>query len=288
MLRPRETPDLKLLSMSVATTPPSLFSWSQDVYGNTVARALPLWPADRLVIESDIRVENLAWPEPQVGMTVSAANYPFRYGDSEWHDLGHLALPQYPDAQGRLRAWVQAFVAGPPTGTLALLRDINTGIADTVSYQSRHDAGTQTPLETLQRGWGSCRDLAVLLAEAVRWLGFGARLVSGYVYLPGLDPHHTANGQRNGNDGDHESGDMASGATHAWVDIYLPGAGWTAFDPTHRSFGSANLVPVAVARGIADLPPVAGSFTGTTGDYVGMHVGVSVSAAQPQNGVLRR
>lgn len=286
MLRPRESPDLRLLSFTMSTTPPSLFSWSQDVYGNSVARALPLWPADSLVIDSDIRVDNQAFAAPILNIAAHATDYPFRYDDAEWNNLGHLALPQYADPQGRLQAWIQGFIAGKPTGTLALLRDLNAGIGNTMSYQSRTDHGTQTPLETLQRGWGSCRDFAMLLAEAARWLGFGARLVSGYIYLPDLDPGIGMPAPPH-DDGKSEAAGPAPGATHAWVDIYLPGAGWVAFDPTHRSYGGANLIPVAVARGIAELPPVEGSFTGASNDYIGMHVGVTVSAAIAQRGVIR-
>lgn len=278
MLRPREGPALKILSFAISTTPPSLFSWSLDAYDNAVVRALPLWSADSLVIDCDIRVDNLALADPILNIAAGASTYPFRYSDSDWNALGHLALPLYPDPQGELRAWARGFVATHPTDTLALLRDLNAGVAAAAAYQSRQDHGTQTRLETLRRGWGSCRDFAVLLADAARCLGFGARLVSGYLYLPELDPGLPV-----------EDVDMtpADGATHAWVDIYLPGAGWVAFDPTRGGYGGANLIPVAVARGIADLPPISGSFTGTAADYIGMQVGVTVSAPAAQHGVIR-
>ena len=71
---------------------------------------------------------------------------------------------------------------GATTDTLALLADLNAGIRTQFGYQSREEEGTQTPVETLQRGWGSCRDFAVLLAEAARSLGFGARVVTGYLH----------------------------------------------------------------------------------------------------------
>jgi transglutaminase-like putative cysteine protease len=96
------------------------------------------------------------------------------------------------------------------------------------------DGGTQSPTETLDRSWGSCRDLAALFVEAARSLGFGARIVSGYLHNP--DQALVGSG--------------GAGSTHAWVKVYVPGAGWIAFDPTNRTVGGFNLLPVAVARDI--------------------------------------
>jgi len=267
MLRPREGAGLRLLSFALTTTPASLVDWSQDVWGNAVATATPLWAADSFSIDSHARIETLAPPWPL--LPARARQYPFRYDDAEWAALGALAQPAYADPEGRLRGWALAFVAGHGTDTMALLGDLNAGIAGWIAYQSRDAHGTQAPLETLQRGWGSCRDLALLLAEAVRWLGFGARLVSGYVYEPGAD-HGDA------------GADPVAGSTHAWVEIFLPGAGWLAFDPTNRCPGGERLVPVAVARNIVDLPPVQGDFTGPPAAYLGMAVGVSVTAPTMQ------
>ena len=166
---------------------------------------------------------------------------------------------QYPDPHGRLRAWARGFVRGATTDTLALLKDLGAGVADAILYQSRDEEGTQSPLATLDRGWGSCRDFAVLFAEAARCLGFGARIVSGYLHAP-------------------MPGTVGAQATHAWAEVFVPGAGWITFDPTNRSVGSANLIPVAVARDIRQAVPVAGSFVGASDALLGMTVEVSVSA----------
>ncbi|MGE0829464.1 MAG: transglutaminase family protein, partial [Hyphomonadaceae bacterium] len=157
--------------------------------------------------------------------------------------------------------WAEGFVLGEQTDTLSLLKDINNGVSAWVSYQSRDDEGTQGPLDTIDRGWGSCRDLAVLLAETARVLGFGARIASGYLY----DPTDTLIGSADG------------GATHAWTEIYLPGAGWIAFDPTNRTVGGGHLIRVAVARSIEQVSPIIGSFVGSPGDFLGMEVSVQVS-----------
>ena len=120
-------------------------------------------------------------------IVASAMFYPFRYSDDEWIDFGALASRQYPDPAGRLRTWAREFVRGNPTDTLALLKDLSIGVSEQIMYQSREDEGAQSPIQTLDRGWGSCRDFAVLFTEAARTLGFGARIVSGYLYNPNQD-----------------------------------------------------------------------------------------------------
>jgi transglutaminase-like putative cysteine protease len=261
ILRPRESRDLRLMSSIVTTTPAANVAWAHDVFGNTVATATFDTMSDHLVIDSVAELQLDATDWPVFAIAATAASYPFVYSASEWIDLGALVTPQYPDPNGRLRAWAEGFVRSRPTDTLSLLKDLSLGVSSWILYQSRDDEGTQSPIETLDRGWGSCRDLAVLFIEAARSLGFGARIVSGYLYNPARM--------------------YEVGTTHAWAEIFVPGAGWITFDPTNRNVGGANLIPVAVARGIAQAMPVAGSFTGMTDAYQGMSVEVVVS---PSNG----
>lgn len=118
---------------------------------------------------------------------------------------------------------------------------------------------------TLDRGWGSCRDFAVLFVEAVRSLGFGARIVSGYLFNPGSSL----------------TGSTDYGSTHAWAEVFVSGAGWITFDPTNRSMGGANLIPVAVIRHIAQAVPISGSFMGAADALLSMDVTVEVKAVDP-------
>lgn len=262
MLRPRESRDLRILSLDLDLVPSSSVMWAQDVFGNAIATASFSAPTARLDIESRVEIELTTPAWPIFAVSASALSYPFRYANDEWADLGALAVPQYQDGE-RLRTWAEGFVLGPPTDTLALLKDLSAGVSRSILYQSREEEGTQTPNQTLDRGWGSCRDFAVLFAEAVRSLGFGARIVSGYLHNPGGGA----------------TGSFGSGSTHAWTEVYVPGAGWITFDPTNRSMGGANLVPVAVGRGIEQIVPVAGSFTGMSDAFAGLTVEVSVSQA---------
>jgi transglutaminase-like putative cysteine protease len=262
MLRPRESRDLRLISSDVVVTPDAVVTWAHDVFGNAVATATFQNMADNLVINSvaELQLNAAAWPVLDVA--ASAIFYPFQYSGDEWTDLGALTIQQYPDPVGRLRDWAQMFVGGNPTDTLALLKDLSAGVSGWICYQSRENEGTQSPTQTLDRGWGSCRDFTVLFVEAARSLGFGARIVSGYLY----NPDQNLVGSRD------------AGSTHAWAEVYVPGAGWITFDPTNRSVGGFNLIPVAVARDIRQAIPVAGSFVGMTNAFQGMTVEVLVTS----------
>ncbi len=262
MLRPRESRDLRLVWTNVTVTPAAKVTWAHDVYGNTIATATFPVLADTLVIDSISKLELDATEWPVFDIAATAIRYPFRYTDDDWVDLCALTRPQYPDTAGRVQAWARAFVRSSPTDTLALLKDLSLGVASAVTYVSREDEGTQSPIQTLDRGYGSCRDFAVLFIEAARCLGFGARIVSGYLYNP--DQYLT--------------GSAAAGTTHAWAEIFVPGAGWITFDPTNRCVGGFNLIPVAVARDIRQAMPVIGSFVGGSHAFERMSVEVTVTA----------
>jgi transglutaminase-like putative cysteine protease len=272
MLCPRESRDVQVISCVVTTSPTAQITWAHDVFGNAVATAVFHGATDSLVIDSvvELRLDASAWPI--FNIAASAVVYPFRYSDDDWTDLGSLSDQQYPDPIGRLSCWARAFVFGDRTDTLALLKDLSLGVAGQIRYQSREDEGTQSPIETLDRGVGSCRDLAVLFIEAARSLGFGARLVSGYLFNPDQMLQ----------------GSTEAGSTHAWGEVFVSGAGWITFDPTNRSVGGANLIPVAVARDIRQAAPVSGTYAGEGGALEDMSVEVLVTSTASPHGVRPR
>ena len=157
------------------------------MFGNSIAIASFAEPAAELRIESNLQLETYVVKRPAFQITPEAASYPFIYSADDRIDLGRMLERHHPDPADRLGAWARGFIRSNPTDTLALLADLNNGVTGWISYQSRETEGTQTPVETLDRGWGSCRDLAVLLIEAARSLGFGARIVTGYLYNPAAD-----------------------------------------------------------------------------------------------------
>ena len=264
MLRPRESREVRLVSSALEISPAASVTWTNDVFGNAVASVTFAGPAEELLIDSTSVVELGAAPWPIFDIAGSALRFPFRYSADESIDLGQLAIPQYFDPVSRVSEWAQGFVRGSDTDTdtLALLKDLVAGAGEQIRYKIREEEGTQSPRQTLDRGSGSCRDFAVLFAEAARSLGFGARIISGYLYNPDNLP------DQNG-----------AGSTHAWAEIYLPGPGWITFDPTNRGrgVGGFNLIPVAVGRNIAQVMPVTGTFFGMTEAYLGMSVEVQVT-----------
>ncbi|WP_029348947.1 transglutaminase family protein [Bosea sp. 117] len=262
MLRPRDSHDLRLVHADLILSPSASVRWLHDVFGNSVAIADFHEPASELVIESLLTIERYGLGGLNFELDEGARDYPFVYSTDDRTDLGRMLECHYSDAQGELDAWARGFIATRPTDTMALLADINRGIRNGFAYQVRYEQGTQPPTETLRLGSGSCRDFALLLIEAARALGFGARFVTGYLYDPALDGEN--------------AGVIGAGATHAWADIYLPGAGWVEFDPTNGTIAADNLIRVAVTRDPAQAVPVAGGFTGAIGDYLGLIVDVSV------------
>jgi transglutaminase-like putative cysteine protease len=146
------------------------------------------------------------------------------------------------------------------------------GIRETFAYRKRHEHGTQHPLDTLQTGAGTCRDYALLMIEALRQLGIAARFVSGYLFLAG----------------DRVNGYLGGGSTHAWVQVYLPSAGWIEFDPTNGIVGSRDLIRVAVARDPRQAIPLHGVYLGAADAFREMEVNINVVSVDQELGAQER
>jgi transglutaminase-like putative cysteine protease len=265
MLRPRDSHDLRLVRTELALSPAAELRWLHDVFGNSVAIATFREPASELRIESTLHLERYALDRPVFELDPDAASYPFVYSSEDRSDLGRHIERHSPDPNGVIDHWAKSFVTEKPMDTLQLLSSINASIKAHFAYATRDEEGTQTPAETLERHSGTCRDYAFLMIEAARSLGFGARFVTGYLYDPKLD-------------GGRDDGTTGAGATHAWCEIYLPGAGWVEYDPTNALIGSAALVRVAVTRDPSQAAPISGSYIGAPEDYLGMQVEVAVTS----------
>ncbi len=266
MCRPRDSHDLRLLDTGITITPqPAELRWVHDVFGNSIAIATFAEPASELVFESTFRAEHFPLPPRTLVIDDYASTLPLSYSASETIDLSPSKARHYPDPEHRLDSWVKTLMESTPgLGTLDVLMAMVGAIKSEFAYKRREEVGVQSPVETLDLGSGSCRDFAVFMMEAVRCLGLAAQFVSGYLYDEALI--------------DAGGGLVGGGATHAWIQVYLPGTGWVEFDPTNALVGGRNLIRIAVAREAAQAAPLVGSYTGTAGDFLALNVKVEVTA----------
>jgi transglutaminase-like putative cysteine protease len=265
MFRPRDSHDLRVLATDLQVNPEAIVRMIQDPHSNSVALVQPLVSAIELRIVCTFTIEHAQTNNLELPLSPSAEFFPFAYTVEDRFDLEHYLRPHHNDPQGKLSAWARQFIrTDGPTGTRELLVQMNQRIRDEFRYASRDEEGTQSPLQTLALGSGTCRDFALLMMEAARRLGVATRFVSGYLYDPALD-------------GVDEGGAMVgAGATHAWLQAYLPGAGWVPFDPTNNLLGGNQLIRVGVARDPAQAAPISGSWYGGADAYVGMEASVQV------------
>jgi transglutaminase-like putative cysteine protease len=284
MFRPRSAHDLRVMSASLEVSPRSRQYWIHDVFSNSVAVVEPLIPAEELKFTARFTISHYGVHNLELPVAEDAKYYPFTYSADDSIDLANFLQPQYPEDVAQLRAWVAAFL--PSRGkihTRDILININEAIRKDFRYVARDAMGTQRPIETLTLGAGTCRDFALLMMEAARSLGLAARFVSGYLYDQALDqgapPTPTQGG---GQQSITQVGSrdvepvVGAGATHAWLHVFLPGAGWIPFDPTNMLSGGTDLIRVAYTRTPEQAAPIQGAWTGNAADNLGMTVQVSV------------
>jgi transglutaminase-like putative cysteine protease len=266
MLRPDDSHDLRLHHAALDVDPrPSLVHWTHDAFDNSIC--FLEWPkslrTDRLSIIStlDLTHHPDGPPAPAYSLDPGAESFPFAYASEEIPDLANLAKRQEPDPDGSVDAWARRFVGDKAKArTLAVLEAMTHAIKAEFRYEARHEEGTQTAAKTIALGSGTCRDFAMLMMEALRSFGVATRFVTGYLY------DDTSGTTRGG------------GSTHAWCNVYLPGAGWIEYDPTNGLVAGANLIRVGVARSAAQALPISGGYVGAPDDSIGLSVDVAVRA----------
>lgn len=255
LLRPREGHDVHIEGSILSIEPRADVRWLRDIYGNSIAVITFAEPARKLSLYSEVTVAHYDENPLDFLIDPAALTYPFQYATDEQAELIPYRLSSYPHDGPGLQTWLSRIhTPGQLVNTFDLLNQLNTGIYESFRYTRREEPGVQLPSQTLAWGTGSCRDYAVLMMEAARAWGFGARFVTGYI--------QTDQGQH--------------GATHAWTEIYIPGAGWRGFDPTNNKLAGAEHVSVAVARDPDKASPLAGAWEGPADAFDHMEVSVQV------------
>jgi transglutaminase-like putative cysteine protease len=263
MLRPRDSFDLRVVDTALSIAPQARLRWMHDAYGNSVAIAHFDTPADTLDIVSELVIQRFGSALPRTEIETSSAVTGVVYTEAERAVLQPYLDLAAADPDGVLDRWLADFRATIGGGSGHLLRDLAHAIYGGLGYALRYDEGTQHPADTVRQGSGSCRDYAWLFIELARRMGFASRFVTGYIHDRSPDA----------------TGLVSSvGLTHAWADVFIPGDGWVEFDPTNDLVADRQLLRVAVARVPEDASPVSGSFTGLTGSFLGLSVGVAIEA----------
>jgi transglutaminase-like putative cysteine protease len=262
MVRPREGHDVHIESSALDIAPAHAVRWLRDTNGNSIAVVDFTAAADQLNILSEVVLMSYEADPTDFHVEEYAAEYPFVYDAWEQPELTPFQQLCFPRDAARLQGWLASLARpGQRADSVNLLKQIMAAVNVSFRYQRRDDPGVQTPAETLEKGSGSCRDLATFFLEACRCLGLAARFISGYLHCADTEP--------------------GSASTHAWTEVYLPGAGWKGFDPTSGVVAGADHVPVAMARHPERAAPISGSFTGPTGALVAMEVDVRVQRTEP-------
>ena len=257
LLRPREGHDIRVKSSKLEISPAYKIRWSRDVYGNSIAIVDFQQRADELIITSEVVVEHYDDQPLLFVLDDVARHFPVKYDPAELVDLTPYQTPVFPDDQAIMKDWVAGiYQTGWQSDTVTLLNSINCKIANELGYSMREEPGVQSPAQTLSLGSGSCRDFATLFIEICRCFGLASRFISGYVLNEMVPDGHTA--------------------THAWSEVYLPGAGWRGFDSTSGLVVSGDHIGVAVHRHPQAVPPVAGSFIGAANTQPVLNVEVRV------------
>jgi transglutaminase-like putative cysteine protease len=267
MIRPRDGHDMRILESSLSVSPRADVHWAFDAFGNSIALLSFHDAADELSIESELLLRRYGLDEPLARIERYAGLFPAGYTAEERIDLApylHLEYPQDVEATDR---WMATVLPSPSGGSLQVLDALGTAVHEAFIYARRESEGVQSPAETIRRGSGTCRDFALLFMEAARGLGFAARFVTGYL-------HDEASETDSGEDM------TGGGATHAWADIFVPGAGWVEFDPTNRIVASRNLIRVATTRTPSQALPVSGTFEHSGSTQLQMQVRVSVTRVE--------
>lgn len=261
VLRPREGHEVRLHGMNLTTSPPSILHWHRDILDNSIALARFDREAEELRIHSEFVIS--VPPLAEDGQSPIFVPQPSQVSGIEQLAASPFLQFIYPPEVGLLRKWhVDSGLAPGPGETRAIFDELAAHIKASIAYTRREEPGVQSPAETLRLRTGSCRDVAVLMIETSRALGFPARFVSGYL----------------------ESGNSRAGkgSTHAWAEIYLPDWGWSGYDPSIGKRVGPGHIAIGVSHHPRGVMPVTGGYSGESGTTSTLKVAITTKRLPPR------
>ena len=246
-LRPAPHSRTRVISHSLKVSPAGHFvNHQQDPYGNWLARFVFPEPVREFKIEVDLVADMSVYNPFDFFVEDSAKEFPFAYGPDIADDL---SIYLHRDPVTPLLQGLSDSIPRDPMVTVDFLVMLNSRLSNEINYEIRMEPGVQTPEETLTRAAGSCRDSSWLLVQVLRNLGLAARFVSGYLIQ--LKPDLVSLDGPAGTD--HDFTDL-----HAWVEVYLPGAGWVGLDPTSGLLAGESHIPLAATPHYRNAAPITG------------------------------
>jgi transglutaminase-like putative cysteine protease len=251
VIRPREGHDVRIEEIRVQIEPEFDLEWSRDLFGNCVATAHILSPAERLRIHSEVLLDQTA-PFPQrSAQRKTRTEFPVHFSEIESAIATAYLATTHPIDVAKVKEWVSTAIDETTVYEAEeIVALIARTIRKTIKYLRREAKGVQSPSQTLLSGSGSCRDMATLMLEALRSVGFPARFASGYLVGTASEAGHAA--------------------THAWAEAYLPSVGWLGYDPMLGEATSGNHIVVGVSNHPRGVMPVTGTFFDEENSYLGM------------------
>ena len=236
-LVPKVDQHLKVQRFDFRTNRGGVVNWRRDLFDNETASCF--YPNSSKTMTARLRLVLEISTKNAFGFLLdsSALHVPFAYRPHEIRVLGpYLTQTDAPPALGFWRTPIM------PRPTIDTLVDLNAALHQNIAYERREEGAARSSAETLRVRSGSCRDFAVLLVDVLRGLGIAARHASGYLCEFG------------------EGEKRAEGSLHAWVEAFLPGAGWVGMDPTNGTFCDHHHLTAAVGLTPADIAPIVGSY----------------------------
>lgn len=244
-LKPRNNEVQRLLSYDLNITPASLTKEYFDIWRNSVGSFFIAEQHQELIIEavSVVSVQKAPYVfQIQYSEEMQAIFHSEMFHD---HYLPYLMTSNYTSlSEAQLEEVKQQLGITAQYNPVKLACDIMTYLYNTIRYDTEATNVHTTASEAFSLKAGVCQDYTHIMLGILRHFGIPARYISGYLYV---------------GEGDDLVGDTA---THAWVEIMIPGVGWVGLDPTNNVEALEHHIIMSVGRDYRDVSPVEGVYQG--------------------------